>query len=38
MLLRDHVLGGWEDDGECLGLAVEGVGGREGWGGIDSWD
>ena len=38
MLLRDLVLGGREVDCECSGLAVEGVVGREGRGGVDSWD
>ena len=38
MLLRDVVLGGGEVDCECSGLTVEGVVGREGRGGVDSWD
>ena len=38
MLLTDLVLGAREVDCECSGLAVEGVVGHEGRGGIDSWD
>ena len=38
MLLRDLVLGGGEVDCECSGLTVEGVVGREGQGGVESWD